>query len=340
MTDAAVAELAPMIGIRAACGAVGAAQASYYRRHRASPTPPRPSPTAHRDRPQPRALTSQERGGILAVLHSQRFVDAAPAQVWATLLDEGVYLGSISTFYRLLRQAGETQERRRQASHPASVKPELVATAPNQVWSWDITKLHGPAKWTYYHLYVILDIYSRYVVGWMVAHRESAALAEVLIRQTCANQHIGADQLTIHADRGSSMTSKPVAFLLAELGITQSHSRPHVSNDNPFSESQFKTLKYQPDFPGRFASIEAARRHCQVFFPWYNDHHRHSGLGLHTPADVHYGTAAQIRAQRGVVLTAAYHAHPERFVRKPPEPPALPIGSWINPPDQKDATAQ
>ena len=175
------------------------------------------------------------------------------------------------------------------------MKPELVATAPNQVWSWDITKLRGPAKWTYYHLYVILDIFSRYVVGWMVASRESAALAEVLIRQTCAKQGIGPDQLTIHADRGSSMTSKPVAFLLADLGVTQSHSRPHVSDDNPFSEAQFKTLKYRPDFPGRFASIEAARLHCRTFFAWYNDEHHHSGLGLHTPADVHYGTAEQIR---------------------------------------------
>jgi putative transposase len=340
VTDAAVADLAPNIGVRAACQAVGVAQAGYYRRHRISPAPARPASQPHRDRLQPRALTEPEQRKILDVLHSPRFVDAAPAQVWATLLDEGVYLGSISTFYRLLRRAGETKERRRQASHPARVKPELVATAPNQVWSWDITKLHGPAKWTSYHLYVILDIFSRYVVGWMLAHRESAALAEVLIRQTCAKQHIGADQLTIHADRGSSMTSKPVAFLLADLGITQSHSRPHVCDDNPFSEAQFKTLKYQPDFPGRFASIEAARAHCRVFFPWYNDQHRHSGLGLHTPADVHYGTATAIRTQRGIVLTAAYHAHPERFVRKPPQPPALPTNSWINPPDQKDATAQ
>lgn len=340
MTDAAVTELALQIGVRAACRAVGATQASYYRRHRTGPAPARPTPIPHRDRLQPRALTSQERAAILDVLHSQRFVDAAPAQVWATLLGEGVYLGSVSTFYRLLRQAGETRQRRRQASHPARIKPELAATAPNQVWSWDITKLHGPAKWTYYHLYVILDIFSRYVVGWMVAHRESAALAEVLIRQTCTKQGIGRDQLTIHADRGSSMTSKPVAFLLADLGITQSHSRPHVCDDNPFSEAQFKTLKYRPDFPGHFDSIEAARAHCQLFFPWYNDQHRHSSLGLHTPVDVHYGTAAQIRAQRGVVLTAAYHAHPERFVRQPPQPPALPTSSWINPPDQTQSTAQ
>jgi putative transposase len=278
VTDAAIAELAPEIGVRAACAAVGAARAGYYRRHRISPAPVRPAPVAHRDRPQPRALTEPERQKILEALHSPRFVDMAPAEVWATLLDEGVYLGSISTFYRLLRRAGESKQRRRQATHPATVKPELLATAPNQVWSWDITKLRGPVKWTYYYLYVILDIYSRYVTGWMVASRESAELADMLIRQTCAKQRIGRDQLTIHADRGSSMTSKPVAFLLADLGITQSHSRPHVSNDNPFSESQFKTMKYRPDFPGHFDSIEAARQHCQIFFPWYNDQHHSPGV--------------------------------------------------------------
>ena len=219
------------------------------------------------------------------------------------------------------------------------MKPELVATAPNQVWSWDITKLRGPAKWTYHYLYVILDIYSRYVVGWMVASRESAALAEVLIHQTVAKQGIDRGQLTIHADRGSSMTSKPVAFLLADLGVTQSHSRPHVSDDNPYSEAQFKTLKYRPDFPGEFASIEAARAHCQVFFPWYNDEHRHIGLGLHTPADIHYGTAEAVRDKRVTVLDDAYRAHPERFVRKPPEPPQLPTHSWINPPDPPQEAA-
>ena len=268
----------------------------------------------------------------------------SPTEVWATLLDDGVYLSSISTFYRLLRQAGETRERRRQATHPAMVRPELVATAPdqvpNQVWSWDITKLRGPAKWTYYYLYVIVDIFSRYVAGWMVANRESAALAEVLIRQTCAKQGIGRDQLTIHADRGSSMTSKPVAFLLADLGVTQSHSRPHVSNDNPYSEAQFKTLKYRPDFPGQFASIQAARVHCQVFFPWYNEEHRHTGLGLHTPADVHYGTAQAVRDKRATVLDDAYQAHPERFVRKPPEPPKPPTDSWINPPNPQEEATQ
>jgi len=340
VTDAAIAELAPALGVRAACDAVGAAQASYYRRHRSSPAPARSAPIPHRDRPQPRALSHAEQQAILHELHSGRFADLAPAEVWAILLDEGRYLGSISTFYRLLRQAGETRERRRQATHPTTVKPELVADAPNSTWSWDITKLHGPAKWTYFYLYVILDIYSRYVVGWMVAHRESAALAEVLIRQTCAKQAIGRDQLNIHADRGSSMTSKPVAFLLADLGVTQSHSRPHVSNDNPYSESQFKTMKYRPDFPGRFTSIEAARLHCQVFFPWYNDEHRHTGLGLHTPADVHYGTADAIRAKRTGVLAAAFATHPERFVRKPPEAPRLPTASWINKPDDTQEATQ
>jgi putative transposase len=285
-------------------------------------------------------LSTAEQQGILEVLHSDRFADLAPAEVWATLLDEGVYLGSESTFYRLLRHAGEVRERRRQATHPAKVKPELTAGAPNEVWSWDITKLRGPAKWSYYYLYVILDIFSRYVVGWMVASRETGPLAEVLIRQTCAKQGIERAQLTIHADRGSSMTSKPVAFLLADLGVTQSHSRPHVSNDNPFSEAQFKTLKYRPDFPGRFDSIEDARRHCQIFFPWYNDEHRHTGLGLHTPADVHYGLAEAIRDKRAGVLDAAYTAHPERFVRKPPEPPQIPETSWINRPDQPEENAQ
>lgn len=341
MTDTAIAELAPQLGVRGACAVVGVAQAGYYRRHRTSAPPPaRSVPIAHRYRDQPRALSQAERQAILEVLHGDRFVDVAPAEVWATLLDDGVYLGSISTFYRLLSRAGETRERRRQATHPAAVKPELVAHQPNSVWSWDITKLRGPAKWTYYHLYVILDIFSRYVIGWMVANRESAALAEVLIHQTCAKQGIAADQLIIHADRGSSMTSKPVAFLLADLGVTQSHSRPHVSNDNPFSESQFKILKYRPDFPARFDSIEAARRHCQTFFGWYNDDHRHGGLGLHTPADIHYGTAEAVRDKRAAVLTDAYRAHPERFTSKPPEPPRLPTGSWINPPDQREEPTQ
>jgi putative transposase len=340
VTDAAVSELAPVIGVRVACEAVGAPQAGWYRRHRQSPAAQRPAPVPHRDRVQPRALTQAERKEILDELHSQRFVDVSPTEVWAILLDEGRYLGSISTFYRLLREASGTRERRRQATHPASVKPELVATAPNAVWSWDITKLRGPQKWSWFYLYVILDIYSRYVVGWMVASRESGPLAEVLIKQTLTKQGIARDQLTIHADRGSSMTSKPVAFLLADLGVTQSHSRPHVSDDNPFSEAQFKTLKYRPDFPDRFASIEAARLHCQDFFAWYNDEHRHTGLGLHTAADVHYGTADAVRDKRAGVLDAAHAAHPERFVHKPPQPPKLPTTAWINRPDQPQEQAQ
>ena len=340
MTGAAITELAPVVGVRAACAAVGAPQANWYRRHRQSPAPQRPAPVPHRGRAQPRALTDGERKEILAELHSDRFADISPTEVWAILLDEGRYLGSLSTFYRLLRTASGTRERRRQATHPAKIKPELAATAPNQVWSWDITKLRGPAKWSWFYLYVIMDIYSRYVVGWMVASRESGPLAEVLIRQTVAKQGIRRDRLTIHADRGSSMTSKPVAFLLADLGITQSHSRPHVSDDNPFSEAQFKTLKYRPDFPGRFTSIQAARLHCQHFFPWYNDEHRHTGLGLNTAADVHYGLAGATRNKRAGVLAAAYAAHPERFVHRPPQPPKLPATACINPPDQPKGQAQ
>jgi putative transposase len=340
VTGEAIATLAGRTGTRAACAAVGCPQASYYRRHRISPPPQRPAPISHRDRDQPRALAPAERQAILDVLHSDRFADTAPAQAWAALLDEGRYLGSVSTFYRVLREAGESRERRRQATHPAAVKPELAATAPNQVYSWDITKLRGPAKWTWYYLYVIVDIFSRYAAGWMVATCESAVLAEKLIAATCAKQHIRRGQLTIHADRGSSMTSKPVAFLLADLGVTQSHSRPHVSNDNPYSESQFKTLKYRPDFPARFACIEAARAHCQNFFPWYNQQHRHSALGLHTAADIHYGRAQAVQAARAGVLTAAYAAHPERFVRQPPAPPPLPAASWINRPGQKETATQ
>jgi putative transposase len=340
VTSEAITALAPRIGTRAACKAAGVPQASWYRRHRASPVPARRPPVPHRDRAQPRALAPAERQAILDALHSPQFADLAPAEAWAILLDEGIYLGSQSTFYRLLRQAGETRERRRQAAHPAAVKPELLASGPNQVWSWDITKLHGPAKWTYYHLYVIIDIYSRYAAGWMVATRESAALAGKLIADTCQKQRIGPGQLAIHADRGSSMTSRPVAFLLADLGITQSHSRPHVSNDNPFSEAQFKTLKYRPYFPARFTSIEHARAHCQEFFRWYNDEHRHSGLGLHTASDVHHGHAATVRAARASVLAAAYRQHPERFVSKAPAPPALPAHAAINPPSEKDAATQ
>jgi putative transposase len=273
-----------------------------------------------------------ERQAVLDTLHEERFCDQAPASVWATLLDEGDYLCSTSTMYRLLRQRGETGDRRRHATHPARVKPELVADGPNQCWSWDITKLAGPAKWTWYYLYVVLDIYSRYVVGWMVAGREAAALAERLLADTITKQQVPIGQLTVHADRGTSMTSKPVALLLADLGVTKSHSRPHVSNDNPYSEAQFKTLKHHPSFPDRFGSLEDARSFCQGFFGWYNAEHRHAGIGLLTPADVHYGRTEQITSARQQVLAIAYAAHPERFVRKPPQPPRLPQAVWINKP--------
>jgi putative transposase len=358
--DEAVDELVPLVGKKAACAAVGLPRASYYRANPAAEQTveqtepvvaeliesPAEAPTEleQRKRPpqvQPRALTEAERTEVREVLHSERFADAAPATVYATLLDEGTYLCSESTMYRLLRERGETGDRRRQATHPARVKPELVADAPNRVWSWDITKLHGPAKWTYYYLYVILDIFSRYPVGWMVAHRESAVLAERLITESIRKQQVDRGQLTLHADRGSSMASKPVAFLLADLGVTKSHSRPHCSNDNPYSEAQFKTLKYRPDFPDRFGSIEDARVFCDRFFGWYGHEHRHSGIGLHTPADVHYGRAHTIREARGRVLEAAYHATPERFVRKPPEPPKLPETAWINNPEKaKEVPAQ
>ena len=318
------------------------AQATWYRRHRVSPAPPQagPGPACRSGSSRGRWPPPSEQA-ILDALHSSRFADLAPDEVWAVLLDEGTYLGSVSTYYRVLREAGESRERRRQATHPAAVKPELVATGPNQVWSWDITKLHGPAKWTYYHLYVILDIYSRYAVGWMVATRESAVLAEKLISETCAKQGIARGQLSLHADRGSSMTSKPVALLLADLGVTQSHSRPHVSNDNPYSEAQFKTLKYRPGFPARFASIEAARAHCQEFFPWYNNDHRHGGLGLHTAADVHHGHAPAVRAQRGPRPGRRLPAPtPNASFSKPPAPPDLPGTSWINPPQEKEPATQ
>ena len=325
-------ELGPVVGTQAACRALGVSRASLYRRRR-----PRPAASA-RSRP-PRALTAGERGTVLDQLHSPRFLDQAPAEVYATLLDEGVYHCSIRTMYRLLADAQEVRERRNQLRHTAPV-PQLLATRPNEVWSWDITKLLGPAKWTYYYLYVILDVFSRYVVGWLVAPRESAALAERLIAATCVKQAIGRDQLTIHADRGPSMTSKPVAFLLADLGITKTHSRPSVSNDNPFSEAQFKTMKYRPDFPDAFASCEAARGFCHSFFTWYNTAHHHAGLGLLTPAIVHYGQADAVRASRQGVLTTAYAAHPERFVRHPPTPPAIPTAVWINPPPAAGGTAE
>ena len=285
--------------------------------------------------PNPRALGLEERRLVLDVLHEERFADLSPAEVYATLLDEGRYLCSERTIYRILAENHEVRERRAQLRHPRYAAPELLATGPNQLWSWDITKLFGPAKWTYFYLYVILDVFSRFIVGWMVATRESAALAERLIADTCLRQKIQKGQLTLHADRGSSMRSKPVALLLADLGVTKTHSRPHVSNDNPFSEAQFKTLKYRPDFPDRFGALEDARGFCRDFFAWYNLDHHHVGLGLLTPHDVHYGLASIRYHTRADTLAAAYLSHPERFPNGRPLPPDLPTEVWINKPAMK-----
>jgi putative transposase len=331
MIEQTVEELTPLIGTRPACRALGASAATIYRRRR----PPGPKPARPRSAPA-RSLSAPEREAVLAELRSERFVDASPAQVWATLLDEGRYLASERTMYRLLEAGGETGERRDQLTHPPYERPELLAERPNEVWSWDISKLKGPAKWTYYHLYVILDVFSRYAVGWTVVERESGTLAEALIAQAAEQQSIRRDQLTVHADRGSSMRSKPVAFLLADLGITKTHSRPYTSTDNPYSEAQFKTLKYRPGFPARFDSIEHARAFCRTFFAWYNHEHRHSGIGLMSPATVHHGRAEAAHAARGRVLDAAYAAAPERFVRGAPKPPTLPPAAWINKPDNEE----
>jgi len=284
------------------------------------------------------ALSVQESERLLATLNSERFVDTAPATVHAVLLDEGRYLGSVRTMYRHLAASGGTRERRNQRVHPAYAKPELLATGSNQVWSWDLTKLKGPVKWTCFHLYVILDIYSRYVVGWMIADRECSILAKQLIAQTAALHEIVPGTLTLHADRGTSMRSKTVAELLVDLVITRSHSRPHVSDDNPYSEAQFKTLKYRPEFPARFGCIEDARTYCRAFFGWYNSEHRHSGIGFMTPHNLHFGHAAAINLTRQSALDRAFLAHPERFRQRRPQPPALPVAAWINPPKKENAT--
>jgi len=316
--------------IKAACALLGVPRATRYR-HRQAPVLGPPVP-----RPEPaNKLTETERQHILDVLRSEEFCDAAPAQVWARLLDDGIYLCSISTMYRLLAIAGENRERRRQRTHPAKKRPELLATTPNRVWSWDITKLRGPERGVYYELFVIIDIFSRYVIAWTVASAETGELAKEFIDGALKSQGVGRHQLTLHADRGTSMTSKPVAQLLVDLGVARSHSRPHVSNDNPYSEAQFKTLKYCPAFPNRFGSIQHARSFCTAFFDHYNHEHRHSGIGLHTPASVHYGTATEIRQQRQTTLDAAYNANPARFGNRRPTPPELPTKAWINDPSRE-----
>jgi len=324
----AVEILAPDVGTKAACKSLGISRAGIYRRRIIGVTP---RPLKKRPAP-PRSLSVPEKQEVLDTLHSERFQDKAPHEVYATLLDEERYLCSIRTMYRILEDNAEVKERRNQLRHPDYKKPELLATGPNQVWSWDITKLAGPVKWSYFYLYVILDIFSRYVVGWMVAPCESAILAEQLIGETCTKQNIQKGQLTIHADRGSSMKSKPVAFLMADMGITKTHSRPYTSDDNPFSEAQFKTLKYRPDFPDRFGSIEDARQFCRTFFAWYNNEHKHTGISLLSPTVVHHGNADTIIAIRQTALDKAYSLHPERFVRKMPEHKPMPEAVWINPP--------
>ncbi len=333
----ATKELSQDVGVRPACVALGVARATFYRQRdgqaTSQPKPPRKARS-------PRALSSTERDAVRALLNSAGYCDRAPREVYAAELDAGRYHCSVRTMYRILQQDQSTRERRNQLRHPQYQKPELLATGPKQVWSWDITKLLGPQKWTYYYLYVILDIFSRYVVGWMLAHRESADLARRLIRETVVKQGVVEEQLTIHSDRGPSMTSHGVAQLLASLGVTKSHSRPQVSNDNPFSESQFKTMKYWPEFPDRFAGFEQAHSFCGRFFSWYNDEHYHSGIGLVTPAMLHYGAAARVRDERQRTLSVAYAAHPERFVQGWPAPPALPTAVWINPPPPVSAAQE
>ena len=329
--------LTQQMGVVSACQALGLPRSSFYR---ARETETRLKAAETKAAQPARALGEAEKSTVRQLLNSERFQDLAPREVYATLLDEGQYLCHWRTMYRILEEHDEVRERRNQLRHPNHPKPELLATGPNQVWSWDITKLLGPVKWTYYYLYVVLDIFSRYVVGWMVADREAAALARELVGQTCLKQGIQAEQLTLHADRGSPMIARSLAMLLADLGVTKTHSRPHVSDDNPYSEAQFKTLKYRPDYPERFGCQIDARAWSRDFFDWYNHEHHHSALGLLTPADVHYGRAEEIIHQRQQVLQAAYQKNPERFVQGPPKPPELPTEVWINPPKKSAKDTQ
>lgn len=330
-----VDELAQEVGTSAACAALAIPRASVYRSRRRANGP---APASQRPRPK-RALSPAESQRVLETLNAEAHADLPVPQVYARLLDNGTYLCSMRTMYRVLEKHSAVRERRDQLRHPTYTKPELLATGPNQVWSWDITKLLGPQKWTYFYLYVLLDIFSRYVVGWLLASRESAGLAERLIRDACARQGIQPGQLSVHSDRGSAMTSKSIALLYADLGITRSLNRPHVSNDNPYSEAQFKTVKYRPDFPDRFGSAEDCRAYCSPLFNWYNHEHRHSSLALLTPADVHFGRAQQVLVVRDQALAEAYAAHPERFVRRPPVAPRPPEAAWINPPARPAGSA-
>lgn len=318
-------------GISESCKAFGVSQAAFYRQRNPKPE------IETKNKKNQRRLTKNEEDIVLNVLTNKRFMDESVPEIYTTLLDENTYLCSQRTMYRILERTQAVRERRDQCHHPEYKKPELLATGPNQVWSWDITKLKGPQKWSYYYLYVIMDIYSRYIVGWLTATRESAALAERLIQDTCFKQDIGQNQLTIHADRGTSMRSKLVAQLLADMGITKTHSRPHTSNDNPYSEAQFKTLKYHHTFPKSFGCIEDAKTFLRGFFAWYNCQHKHSGIGYVTPEDMHIGKAHRIREKRCCVLNQAYQNHPERFVKGVPQPPEIPKAAWINKPEEKVA---
>jgi putative transposase len=324
---AATEALSAQIPVTRACDALAFPRSSLYR---AQQSAAKNEPVA---RPTPaRALEPEEETVVRDLLNSERFCDHSPYQAYATLLDEGSYYCSISTMYRILRKHGEVRERRDQRRYPSYSKPELLATAPNQLWSWDITKLKGPVTWQLFYLYVVLDVFSRYVVGWLLADREASELAQALIAESYQKQGVDPEQLTLHADRGPAMVSQTLGQLLGKLGVAKSHSRPYTPDDNPFSEAQFKTMKYRPDYPPRFDSEAHARTWARSFFHWYNNEHHHSSLGLMTPATVHYGQAAAVTAQRQATLRAAYQAHPERFVHGLPKPPALPEAVWINPP--------
>lgn len=324
---AIVEELAVEVGVKHACEVLDIPRSRIYRSRQPKSEP--------KERPIPaRALSQPERMKVRDTLNSERFADLAPRQVYAKLLDEEQYLCHWRTMYRILEEHDEVRERRNQRQHPVYQKPELLATAPNQVWSWDITKLRGPHKGTYFALYVVLDIFSRYVVGWLIAERELASLAKTLIEDSCRKEGIEAEQLTIHSDNGKPMRSKSLALLYADLGINASFNRPYTSDDNPFSESQFKTLKYQPDYPDHFGSIQDARVWARPFFDWYNCEHYHTGLNLLTPASVHRGEAIEVQQQRQAVLTAAFAAHPERFVKGAPLVARPPQAVWINPPKE------
>lgn len=326
----------PLASKTEACRILGKSRATLHRHE--NPREPAPGAIPAQRAPHPASMSEEEKEEVLAVLDGDRFVDKSPAQAWATLLDEGVYYCSIRSMYRILASRDEVRERRAQAAHPPRVRPELVAKAPDQVWTWDITKLRTPWKGRYFDLYVMLDIFSRKTVHWEVHSAETGELAkEFMTNAIIANGGVRPDY--IHADNGTSMTSQPVSDLLANLSITRSHSRPHVSNDNPYSESQFKTLKYCPVFPGSFTTIGEARAFCALFFDYYNNEHRHSGIGLHTPASVHDGTARKIRERRQEILDAAYAEHPERF-RSRPVAPKLPERAWINKPRQKIVTQE